>query len=393
MRLIWLNWRDLAHPRAGGAEVYNHEVAKRLVARGHDVTIFSGHAPGLDASDELDGVKVMRAGGAVSTRLHAFRHVRKRVPAPDLLIEEINTIPYWSRVWSRTPVMLVVHQLAREVWRSEAPRAVAPIGYALEPLAVRMAYAPTIALSGSTRDDLIDLGYAPSRIAVIPPGIDRPEVPPPSCREQCRFIYVGRLTPSKRVDQIIIAIAEARRVTGLPVSLTVIGRGDDDERLRLERAAVASGVHNAVRFLGYVSPAERASALASARAVVMASDREGWGMVVSEAAALGTPAIVFRRPGLVDSTVHGETGLVVPPSPQALGEAMATLSRDGALWSRLSHGAALRSAELTWDQTSADFEAAMVMVQEGRRDGLRQLRRPRWDGLPPLTTCHSLGGK
>ncbi len=393
VRLIWMNWRDLAHPKAGGAEVYNHEVAKRLVAGGHDVTIYAGCAPGLPPSDELDGVKVVRAGGAVTTRLHAARHVRKQHPAPDLLIEEINTIPYWARVWSRTPVLLVVHQLAREVWRSEAPRAVAPVGYALEPLAVRMARAPAIALSASTLDDLVSVGYTPSRVAVIPPGIDRPAARPSLCRERCRFVYVGRLTPSKRIDQIIIAVAEARRLTGLPVALTVIGRGGHHERQRLEGVAEAYGIRDAVRFLGYVPADARASALASARAVVMASDREGWGMAVSEAAALGTPALVFRRPGLVDSTVHRETGLVVPASPFALGEVMAELAQDDALWSRLSRGAMLRSSELTWDRTAADFETAMVAVRGGESSRLCELRRPCWGGPAHASMGNPMGGE
>ncbi len=65
LRILWLNWRDIRNPNAGGAEVFTHEVAKRHVGRGCGVTLFTSMFPGAEREEELDGVEVVRRGGAV----------------------------------------------------------------------------------------------------------------------------------------------------------------------------------------------------------------------------------------------------------------------------------------------------------------------------------------
>jgi glycosyltransferase involved in cell wall biosynthesis len=106
--------------------------------------------------------------------------------------------------------------------------------------------------------------------------------------------------------------------------------------------------------------------LASAALFLMASVREGWGLVVTEANSVGTPAIVYDRPGLRDSTLHEQTGLLTDPSPQALAAGIRRALMDTTLYHSLSAGAAAWSAEFTWSRSNEQFEHALHTVAERR---------------------------
>ena len=128
MRVLILNWRDIRSPRAGGAEIVTHEVAKRLAGAGHDVVWLSSAPAGLPAEERIDGVRVLRRGSELTTRLWAPRVAREA--RPDVVVEEINTLPYFAPVWFRGRVLLFVHQVAREGWWYESRPPLSAIGYA-----------------------------------------------------------------------------------------------------------------------------------------------------------------------------------------------------------------------------------------------------------------------
>ncbi len=132
MKLLILNWRDLRSPRAGGAELLTHEIAKRLVVRGHEVTWFTSRPDGLAAEEEIDGVRIVRRGSELTTRLHAPSFARRGTF--DVVVEQINTLPYFAPLWSRAPTRrapqsarprgLVVRgaEAARSDWLGERAR-------------------------------------------------------------------------------------------------------------------------------------------------------------------------------------------------------------------------------------------------------------------------------
>jgi hypothetical protein len=134
VRILFLNWRDIRNPRAGGAEVLTHEIARRL-ATSHEVTWFTSRIEGQASEDEIDGVRVVRRGSEVTTRLLAPKFGRGA--NSDVIVEEINTLPYFAHVWSPAPAVLFIPQLAREVWWYEAPKALARLGWTAEPLYLR----------------------------------------------------------------------------------------------------------------------------------------------------------------------------------------------------------------------------------------------------------------
>ena len=355
MRILILNWRDIRSPRAGGAEVLTHEIAKRLVTGGHEVTWVSSRPAGLGAREDVDGVEVLRRGSEVTTRLLAPRLIRD--PRWDVVVEEINTLPYWSPLLARSPVVLFMAQLAREVWWYEAPRWLAPIGYAAEPLFLRpYRTLPVITISESTKSDLRGLRFG-GQIHVIPMAADGAALTSLGPKEpRGRLVAVGRLVPSKRFEHAIRALAALRREVP-EATLTLVG--DGPERLRLGSLAASLDLNGAVRFAGRVPEDTKRRLLEEADVVVATSVREGWGLTVTEGARLGTPAVAYDGPGLRDSVVDGQTGVLTARTPDAMAAGVAALLRDRERYSRLREEAWRRASLLSWDGTAAAFERAL----------------------------------
>jgi glycosyltransferase involved in cell wall biosynthesis len=357
-RLLVLNWRDITHPRAGGAEKVTHEIARRWVTWGHQVTMFCASYRDAAPEESIDGVAVVRRGRQQTVHLEAFRHYRRlRRGRYDLVIDQINTIPFFTPLYAREPVLMFSHQLAREVWHYEAPWPASAAGYLAEPFYLRVyRHTPIMTVSQSTKDDLRSLGLA-GPCYIIPEAVDTkaPErLPPMETKEpSLTLVSVGRVVPSKRVDHLIRTLKRLHEAGLVQARLWIIGPWDEKYRRRLDCCVAALGLANHVTFFGRVDAASKENLLARAHVLVMASVREGWGLAVTEANVLGTPAIVYNVPGLRDSTRDGETGLVCQDNyPSALAQAVASLHADAPLYARVRHRAWAMARELNWDQTA-----------------------------------------
>jgi glycosyltransferase involved in cell wall biosynthesis len=333
------------------------EIARGLVESGHEVVWLAANLPdGGPCREVIDGVHIERCGSELTTRLHAPRlaHTFR----PDVIVEEINTLPYFAPLWSRRPVLLHINQLARDVWWYEAPRVLAPIGYVAEPLYLSLyRRTPAVTISPSTRDDLRALGHR-AEIAIIPMApsttpLERLEPKPPDARLVC----IGRLTPSKRVDHAVRALALLRRLRP-DARLTVVGDGEELPALRALASSLDIG--EAVDLVGRVSEDEKIRVLRQSHVVVVCSVREGWGLTVTEGASQGTPAVAYDIPGVRDAIVDGRTGLLTDRNPEALASSVARLLDDQDLYDRLRESAWREASTLTWGRTAAMFSAALV---------------------------------
>jgi glycosyltransferase involved in cell wall biosynthesis len=370
VKILILNWRDIRSPKAGGAEVLTHEIARRLAPR-HDVSWFTSRADGQPREDEIDGVQVVRRGSEATTRLFAPGFARRGTW--DVVVEEINTLPYFAHVWSSAPSVLFIPQLAREVWWYEAPKAVAWLGWAIEPIclaAYRNVHAITI--SDSTSTDLRRFGLR-KRIDVLPMAVSTPvlgELPPKVPRGE--LVTVGRLVPSKRFDHAIRALSMLRESLG-SARLTIIG--DGRERANLEHLAERLGLGEAILFAGRISESEKVDILERADVLVSCAVREGWGLTTTEAGRLGTPAVAYDVPGLRDSIVDGVTGVLTRPSPGELAESLRRLLVDRPRYDSLRTAAWEHWRDLSWDRTAASFERALLSAIPRERNQSRTGRR------------------
>jgi glycosyltransferase involved in cell wall biosynthesis len=356
MRITILNWRDVRSPRGGGAERVTHEVARRLVERGHEVSWISSAAEGLVEHEILDGVEILRRGTEMTTRFHARGLVREL--RPEVVLEEINTLPYLAPLWSEAPVVLYMNQLARDVWWYEAPPPVALMGWLAEPVYLQ-AYrgCDAITISRSSRDDLRRIGLR-RQIVVVPMAGGHKSIDPfPDKDLVGRMVAIGRLAPSKRYDHAIRGLAELRTTHPL-AELKIVGEGRDRERL--ERVARQEGVEDRVVFTGRVDETSKHAAIDSADVLVGTSIREGWGLTVTEAAARGVPSVVYDIPGFRDAVVNGRTGFVVPRSPGRLADGIRDLLADPARYEEMRCRAAELADSMSFDTTADGFESLLV---------------------------------
>jgi glycosyltransferase involved in cell wall biosynthesis len=311
MRILVLTWRDLAHPQAGGAEVYTEQVTRRWAAEGHDVTVFASSVADRPSEEMVDGYRVVRRGG----RLTVYREARKWYAANghgryDVVIDMVNTVPFRAHQWIKdTPVIAFFHQTAEECWHFNAPLPVAVLGrYVLEPRWIKAYRDRTVmVVSQSTADALARFGV--NDTVILPEGFEPVVVPDVAKEDRPTVVWCARLVPYKRPQDVVEAARIARK--DIPdLQVWIMGGGPMLEELR---AAAPDGVD----ILGRVDENDKIERMARAHVHVATSAREGWGLVVSEAAALGTPTIAYNTPGLKDSTMAAN-GQLCPPNPQAL---------------------------------------------------------------------------
>jgi len=105
MKILWLSWRDIKNPDGGGAEKVAIEVASRFVKDGIKVTLFTSKFPGAKYKEDIKGVKVIRRGGLITCRLFAFIYYVGRKDEFDLIIDEINTLPFWASLIKKLKIL------------------------------------------------------------------------------------------------------------------------------------------------------------------------------------------------------------------------------------------------------------------------------------------------
>jgi glycosyltransferase involved in cell wall biosynthesis len=297
-------------------------------------------------------VKIVRAGRQWTVHWAAFRRYRRKLSRRfDVVVDEVNTIPFFTPLWAEIPAVMLIHQLAREVWWYESPFPLSAIGFLTEPLYLRLYRdVPVLTVSASTKDDLRQLGFD-GLITIIPEGIE-PIAEITVCkRAEPTFLYVGRLAPSKRINHILQALARFRQATGRG-ELWMVGSGSERYRQSLMKLAHHLELAGSVVFYGRVSTSEKHRLMGQAHALIMTSVREGWGLVVTEASACGTPAIVYDVPGLRDSVRHDSTGLVVRPQPGDLFDAMIRIMSDPGLYASLAAEGQRWGSSFSFDETA-----------------------------------------
>jgi len=365
MNILWLTWKDYTHPLAGGAEVVLRELSKRLVADGHKVTYLTARYPGAAARENLDGIEVIRIGS--NRYLHSLQaflyYIRRLRGKYDVIVEVVNTAPYFGVFFKgRAKAFLFYHQLAREVWFHETKPPLAQLGYhALEPLATRAlahSHAPLVTISHSTLQDLGNYGFKPDEAHIITQGIELE--PLPTLRDVQKFaaptmLSLGAMRAMKRtLDQVkAFEFAKAQ----LPELKMILAGDTSGEYGQQVLDYIAASPHATdVTVEGRVSRERKIELMRRAHVMCVTSVKEGWGLIVTEAASQGTPAVVYNVDGLRDSVRDQQTGLVVAPYALALAEGIVKLCRDQALYKKVRESAWQWSKNLTFDQSYQDFK-------------------------------------
>jgi glycosyltransferase involved in cell wall biosynthesis len=344
LKVVALNWRDLAHPSAGGAEVVIDRLLKGFASRGHEVSLVCG-GPVREREYE-----VVASGGTYTQYLKIPWVCVRRFSRADLIIDSENGIPYFSPLWHRGPSLCLVHHVHTDQWATRFPRPLASVAREAEHRLIPAVYRRRlfVAVSSSTAHALEDLGVNADQIRIIESGVDLPAGPGVAKSAEPLFVALTRLVPHKRVHLLLEAWRKVGPVVG--GRFVVIGDGPELGSLRRMAADIPG-----VALTGWVDEAEKWRLLGEAWFLVNASHHEGWGIAIMEAAAAGTPGLVVDAPGVRDCVVDGATGVLVrTPTerdlPEAVARAWIDLAADPERRIRLGQASRARAAEYSWDR-------------------------------------------
>lgn len=371
MKILWLTWKDYTHPGMGGAEVVLRELSHRLVRDGHQVTFLTVQHEGSKPQETMDGIEIIRVG--TSRYIHPFqamahyaKHMRNKY---DIVVEVVNTAPYFTALFKgKAQAAVFYHQLAREIWYYELKKPFSSVGYHLmEPLATWLmsrANAKLITISNSTYQDLRRFGFKNKKAHIISEGI---EIEPLATLDNVAkfreptMLSLGAMRAMKRTLDQVKAFEIAKE--DIPdLKLRVAGSTDGPYAKQVLDYIAASPFAKDITLEGKVSTERKIELMQRSHVFSVTSVKEGWGLVVTEAASQGTPAVVYDVDGLRDSVRDGVTGFITATDPGSLAQGITSLLSDQGRYQAMRQAAWEWSKEITFDKSYSDFKTALEIA-------------------------------
>ncbi len=353
MNILVVNWQDWKNPLAGGAEVYLYEIFSRFIKRGHNVMLLVSRAEGQSRYEIIDGFKIYRIGKRpnfnfiVPTSLRALLRYNK----VDIIIDDLNKIPFFSPLFTRKKVLPMLMHLFRKTIFREANFLSASYVFLTESV-IPFFYPSSkfIAISHSTAEDLRSIGVR-NKIYVVQSGIPKIATIGPEERQKNLIAYVGRVKKYKSIDHFIKAVALIRDKRD--IEAMIVGDGDaKDELIELSKK-----LNVKITFTGFVSEEEKYRIYSRARVIVQPSIKEGWGLTAIEAQSCSTPVVCADSPGLREVVEDGKTGCLYPYGDvEALANKIIDLFDDDTKWHRFSRSAREWAETFSWDTAAEKLE-------------------------------------
>lgn len=369
-----LLWTELFWPFMGGSSQFSARLALALKERGHEILVVTRQDE-LDVSDanSFHGISVHRfpfhqvlSSGNIVQMAGLRREVNelKRRFAADL----IHTMGFgvsmlFQMDTSRThPASLIVTLCGEEnsgntMRDTVLHRALQSADWVTAPSRVTLDYAHKLVPACTSCSSVI---YNAMRTPCLSP--DPLSFDPP------RLLYLGRLSPEKRVDLILDALAEL--VAQSPSPQLVIA-GDGPERKRLELQTARLGLRDHVQFMGWIAPGDVPMLINSTTLLLLASEREAFGLSALEAAFMARPVVAPRRGGLSEVVEHGTTGLLIDElNATHLAEAVAWLLEHPESASRMGKAARKRARMVfNWENCIDAYETLYekIVRSHGKR--------------------------
>ncbi len=336
-----------------------HEIFSRLARRGHKVDLISSAFPGAPAEEVIDGIHVIRRGGRNLFNFHVrgMYYRLRQSNKYDIVVDDINKIPFLTPTFVKEPLVAIVHHFFGKTIFKETNPLFASYVFSTERLVPRFyRNIPFVAVSESTRKELIQKGIPESRIEVVSNAVDTSMYVPSSARPERQTIgYLGRIKRYKSVDHLIDAFSKV--AADFPAAkLVIVGDGDNIDELKGQVRRL--GIEPRVIFTGKVPDEEKVRLLQQMTFLVNPSAKEGWGLTVIEANACGKPVIAANVPGLKDSVVDNQTGLLYEYGDiGSLSDRMRFLLTDEAALRSFEDAAIRWASKFTWENSADRMES------------------------------------
>jgi len=356
---------DLFYPyQLGGAEKQFYEITARL-AKKHDVHVFTLNIEGSPSEEVLRNIHIHRFGYRNSLKKRSLLSLitffiespflARKLKRFDIIhANQIAAIFSFFRYILKKPFVLTIHDLYWDQWKKYYNFPFYYMGKFLELFCSKLYYNRIITVSQESERKIKRLGFS-ARIDIIPNGIDFDSINKIKTKKGKHIVYVGRLVNYKNVDKLIMAMREVNKVFP-DIELHIIGSGN--EKQSLEKMAKTNGIN--ARFFGYLSEEEKIKEIKSAMAFVSMSSMEGFGIVLMEAMACGTPVIAKKLPAYNDFCTPTNSLLI---DEGKLSETIIKLLRNTSLQKRLSENGIRTTKYFNWNNIVNQMEKIYVSLK------------------------------
>ncbi|MEK7502696.1 MAG: glycosyltransferase family 4 protein [Patescibacteria group bacterium] len=370
MKILILNWRDIKNPKSGGAEIVTMEHAKFWIKKGHQVTWFTSRFKGSKDKEKLERVNIVRRGNFITVYLLAPFFYFFSGYKFDLVIDQIHGLPFFTPLYVRKPKLVLIHEVAREIWDYMFPFPVNRIGKFIEPLYFKLYKNIQFWTDAdSTIDDLVKMGIKKKNcIAINCPINNKVLNKLPEKEKNPTFIFVSRVVKMKGIDEVVRAFSYILEDLK-DAKLWIVGDGDKKYVNELKETMKSYSISTKVKFFGKVDDNKKLELMQKAHLLLHASVKEGWGLVVIEAASQGTPSVVYNVSGLKDSVINGETGIVIAKNtPSEMGERAIELLNSKEKYVRFQKNGLEWAKSLTWEKATKQSEALLNEVLRSKNE-------------------------
>ncbi len=353
MRILILNWRDIKNPKSGGAEIVTLEHAKAWVKKGHSVTWFTSSFKKAKRKEFLNGVKIVRFGNFISVYLFAPFYYFFSGNKFDVVIDQIHGLPFFTPLYVRVKKIVLIHEVAGPIWDYMYPFPINYIGRLIEPIYFKIYknvkfWTP----SNSTINDLVRYGINRKNCIKIHCGINNKVLEKLPVKEKDpTFIFVSRIVRMKGIEDVIksfFIINDSIKTS----SLWIVGEGEKKYIDYLKKRFNLDSRKN-VKFFGFVSDQEKLNLMRKAHLLLHASIKEGWGLVIIEAASQATPSVVYNVSGLNESVVSNKTGIVLKKdTPEEMALSSMQLLKNPKIYQKYQKYSLDLAKSLTWNKAT-----------------------------------------
>lgn len=352
MNILILNWRDINHPLAGGAEKMLLEHANYWLGQGASITWVTSVYEGAKSKEKIDGINYIRFGSHYTIHpLFFLRYIKGDFRNYTVVIDCFHFLPFLTPLYmKKVSVIALIHEIAGKIWFNNVSFPIAVLGFFIEPLLfVFYRNVPFITVSKSTQKELIHVGIPPKNIHIIPNGINKIKSSAQK-EKKATILFLGMLSKDKGIKDALEAFKKI--VLEMPnIQLWIVGKEIilDSYKNLLKQVFKNNPIYlRKIKYFGYVNERKKIEILKKSWLLIFPPTKEGWGLTVIEAASQATPTVGYRVPGLTDSIKQKKTGILSDTNPTALAHSVMYVLNNPQLLKKMSQNAKEWSQQFSW---------------------------------------------
>lgn len=355
MKILILNWRDIMHPLAGGAEQSLFKHASYWEKKGADVTWITSCFPGAKKSETVNGIRIIRMGSHFTVHFLAANYYRK-LDNIDIIIDSFHFIPFFSPLYTNpNKIIALINEPAKNAWFKNIFFPVAIIGYIIEPFFFKLYNnIPFITSANSIKKELEELGVNGKKINIIPHGVTVKNSAKKYIKEQIpTIIYLSQVSPDKGIEDALQAF-QLLQNENKSINLWIVGKAiSESYQKKIKMMIDTLRIKKNTTYFGFVTEEKKFELLQKAWILIHPSIREGWGLNVIEANNFGVPSVGYNVTGLKDSIKDNKTGLLTRKNtPEDLAEKCMKILTDKKTYNYLAKNSKKWANEFSWEKSA-----------------------------------------